>query len=88
VFALALGFGLALTCAAIPLAGRFGLTDRPDGRRKVQRAAVPVVGGTHPLGPTLLAVAELADELERLMIDIVAPADSVTHPDAETVAAV
>ena len=45
VFAFALLFGLALTGVAIPLAGRIGLTDRPDGRRKLQRTPVPVVGG-------------------------------------------
>lgn len=45
MFALALVFGLVLTRAAIPLAGRVGLTDSPDGRRKLQRAAVPVIGG-------------------------------------------
>ncbi len=44
-FALALLFGLALTRAAIPCAAWVGLTDGPDGRRKLQRAAVPVVGG-------------------------------------------
>lgn len=34
-----------ITGAAIPLAGRVGLTDRPDGRRKLQARPVPVVGG-------------------------------------------
>ncbi len=41
----ALVFGLVLTGAAIPLARRVGLTDRPDGRRKLQDRPVPVVGG-------------------------------------------
>ncbi len=44
-FAFALVFGLVLTRVAIPLAGRVGMTDGPDGRRKLQRAPVPVIGG-------------------------------------------
>lgn len=45
MFALALTFGLALTRLAIPVAGLVGLTDRPDGRRKLQSTPIPVVGG-------------------------------------------
>ncbi|MCU0703923.1 MAG: undecaprenyl/decaprenyl-phosphate alpha-N-acetylglucosaminyl 1-phosphate transferase [Fimbriiglobus sp.] len=44
-FSLALVFGLIITRVAIPIAARVGLTDRPDGRRKLQSAPVPVVGG-------------------------------------------
>src|SRR5262249_3977068 len=36
---------LLLTPPARDLARRFGLVDRPDGRRKLQREAVPMAGG-------------------------------------------
>lgn len=42
---LALAFGLAVTRLSIPVAEWLGLTDRPDGRRKLQKKPIPVVGG-------------------------------------------
>ena len=45
IFALSLGGSLLLTPLARALARRWGLVDRPDGRRKLHGAAVPVSGG-------------------------------------------
>lgn len=55
-FALALVFGLVLTGVAIPFARCIGLTDRPDGRRKLQTHSIPVIGGVALFLSVLLAV--------------------------------
>lgn len=70
MFTFALLFGLALTRLSIPLAVRLGLTDRPDGRRKLQRAPVPVVGGVALFVGVLAAVLVglfLSDDVRRVM---------------------
>lgn len=56
MFALALVFGLAGTRAAIPIAQWVGLTDRPDGRRKLHAAPIPVVGGVALFVSVVLAI--------------------------------
>lgn len=49
-------FGLVLTGASIPFARRIGLTDRPDGRRKLQSQSIPVIGGVALFLAVLLAI--------------------------------
>jgi UDP-GlcNAc:undecaprenyl-phosphate GlcNAc-1-phosphate transferase len=56
VFAGAVVLGLAATYAARGAGRRFGLVDRPDGRRKIHARPVPVSGG---LGVLTAAVAAL-----------------------------
>jgi UDP-GlcNAc:undecaprenyl-phosphate GlcNAc-1-phosphate transferase len=50
-------FGVAFTWAGRRLAGRVGLVDAPDGRRKTQTRPVPVVGGVAVLAAGLTALA-------------------------------
>lgn len=57
VFAAAVVLGLAATAAFRTVAGRLGLVDRPDGRRKIHARPVAVSGG---LGVLAAAVATLA----------------------------
>jgi UDP-GlcNAc:undecaprenyl-phosphate GlcNAc-1-phosphate transferase len=45
LLALSFGAALLLTPAVRTLAARWGLVDRPDGRRKMQTRAIPVGGG-------------------------------------------
>jgi UDP-GlcNAc:undecaprenyl-phosphate GlcNAc-1-phosphate transferase len=47
---------LLLTPLARLLAGRFGLVDKPDGRRKLQREAIPVAGGLAILVSSVLTL--------------------------------
>jgi UDP-GlcNAc:undecaprenyl-phosphate GlcNAc-1-phosphate transferase len=44
-FGLSFGLGIVLTPLARDIAARSGLVDRPDGRRKIHRAPVPLAGG-------------------------------------------
>jgi UDP-GlcNAc:undecaprenyl-phosphate/decaprenyl-phosphate GlcNAc-1-phosphate transferase len=44
-FALAAGLACALTCLCLHWAPRWGWIDQPDGRRKLQTQAVPLMGG-------------------------------------------
>jgi UDP-GlcNAc:undecaprenyl-phosphate GlcNAc-1-phosphate transferase len=45
IFGLSFGLCLSLTPLARAVAGRFGLVDRPDGRRKMHGRATPLAGG-------------------------------------------
>ena len=45
VFGVSCGLGLALIPLARALARRYGLVDRPDGRRKIHARPIPVAGG-------------------------------------------
>src|SRR5947207_2416772 len=45
LFVLSLGFSILLTPLARTLARRWGLTDKPDGRRKLHGQEIPVAGG-------------------------------------------
>jgi UDP-GlcNAc:undecaprenyl-phosphate GlcNAc-1-phosphate transferase len=56
VVALALGLGFAFLAVARSAAAHFGLMDRPDGRRKVQKRPVAVVGGIALFATTLIAL--------------------------------
>jgi UDP-GlcNAc:undecaprenyl-phosphate GlcNAc-1-phosphate transferase len=57
LFAAAAGLGLAATWAARQLAGRAGLVDKPDGRRKIHAHPVAVTGGLAVLAATVAALA-------------------------------
>src|SRR6516162_9780111 len=56
LFALSLTMSLLLTPAVRSLAGRCGLTDKPDGRRKLHQRVTPVAGGIAILLATLLTL--------------------------------
>jgi UDP-GlcNAc:undecaprenyl-phosphate GlcNAc-1-phosphate transferase len=56
VFAVALGASLLLVPLIRPLARRWGLVDRPDGRRKLHRQSVPVSGGLAVLAASVLVL--------------------------------
>src|SRR5438045_3030847 len=45
LFALSLGLSILLTPLVRTLAGRYGLTDKPDQRRKLHGQNIPVAGG-------------------------------------------
>ncbi len=74
---IAIGLGLAFTWAARAIAGRIGLVDRPDGRRKIQSHPVAVVGGLALFASTSLTVpvACLVSDrvLEAVLDDLRAP---------------
>src|SRR5438045_8595266 len=53
-------FGAAFTLLGRKLARRVGLVDAPDGRRKTQARAVPVVGGVAVLAAAVVALAGVA----------------------------
>src|SRR5438874_2985406 len=53
-------FGAAFTLLGRKLARRVGLVDAPDGRRKTQARAVPVVGGVAVLAAAVVALAVVA----------------------------
>jgi len=55
-FALSLGLSLLLTPLARALASRFGLTDKPDERRKLHDQAIPVGGGVAVLLASLATI--------------------------------
>src|SRR5205809_2241343 len=55
----AFGLCLLLTPFVRRVALRFGLVDRPDGRRKVHPRPIPVAGGVAVLLSTALALAAL-----------------------------
>src|SRR5437870_4865440 len=57
LFVLSLGFSILLTPVARTLARRWGLTDKPDGRRKLHGHEVPVAGGIAVLLASLTAMA-------------------------------
>jgi UDP-GlcNAc:undecaprenyl-phosphate GlcNAc-1-phosphate transferase len=59
-FAVGCALNLAATPLARALARRVGLVDRPDGRRKLQSAAVPVAGGPALFVAVAAAVAVAA----------------------------
>lgn len=59
-FAAGCALNLAATPLARTLARRIGLVDRPDGRRKLQSAAVPVAGGPALFVAVAAAVAAAA----------------------------
>lgn len=66
VAGLALGLGLLFTWLFRAFAGRIGLVDRPDGRRKIQAQPVAVVGGLALFASTSLSMAAgcfLSDEI-------------------------
>jgi UDP-GlcNAc:undecaprenyl-phosphate GlcNAc-1-phosphate transferase len=69
VFAISFLGNLLLTPCVRALAGRWGLVDRPDGRRKMHGRPTPVAGGLALLASTLLALPALllAPESVRLM---------------------
>jgi UDP-GlcNAc:undecaprenyl-phosphate GlcNAc-1-phosphate transferase len=71
-FALALVATLGLTPAARWVAARAGIVDRPDGRRKLQKSAVPLLGGVALLGGFASASLALATitRLDPLTIQI------------------
>ena len=56
-FALSLGLCLVLTPLARALAARWGLTDKPDGHRKVHARATPLAGGLAILAAGVTALA-------------------------------
>src|SRR5262249_23660705 len=51
------GLCLVLTPLASALAQRYGLVDRPDGRRKMQARPIPVAGGIPIFIATVVALA-------------------------------
>jgi UDP-GlcNAc:undecaprenyl-phosphate GlcNAc-1-phosphate transferase len=55
-FALSLGLSLLLTPLARALASQFGLTDKPDERRKLHDQAIPVGGGVAVLLASLATI--------------------------------
>ncbi len=57
IFALGFALNLVLTPISRALARRVGLVDRPDGRRKLQTAPIPVAGGPAVLVAVALTVA-------------------------------
>jgi UDP-GlcNAc:undecaprenyl-phosphate GlcNAc-1-phosphate transferase len=57
VFALSLGFSILLTPLVRALAGRCGLTDKPDQRRKLHGHNIPVAGGIAVLLASLAAIS-------------------------------
>ncbi len=78
-FASAIALGMALTAAMRRAAPRLGLTDRPDGRRKLHAKATPLGGGAAVFLATALVVAALAAMpnpwqagLDRIRSDLIA----------------
>ncbi|HWY86824.1 MAG TPA: MraY family glycosyltransferase [Gemmataceae bacterium] len=57
LFALSLGLSILLTPLARALAGRWGLTDKPDRRRKLHGQNIPVAGGIAVLLASLTTIA-------------------------------
>jgi UDP-GlcNAc:undecaprenyl-phosphate/decaprenyl-phosphate GlcNAc-1-phosphate transferase len=55
-FALSLGFSLALTPLVRTLSNQFGLTDKPDRRRKLHGQTIPVAGGIAVLLASLTTI--------------------------------
>ncbi len=58
-FAVAFLLGLALTAAMRWAAPRLGLTDKPDGHRKLHRGAIPLGGGLAVFLATVIVIAGL-----------------------------
>ena len=56
IFAASLTCSLVLTPVVRSLARRYGLVDRPDGRRKLQAKAIPLGGGLAILLSAMVAV--------------------------------
>jgi UDP-GlcNAc:undecaprenyl-phosphate GlcNAc-1-phosphate transferase len=59
VFCSAILLGMIGTAAMRSIAPRLGLTDRPDGRRKLHRAAMPLGGGAAVFAATVTVLAAL-----------------------------
>src|SRR5436190_3818239 len=60
VFGAALGLCLVLTPLVRAAARRWGLVDRPDGRRKMHTQPIPVAGGVAVLLATFIVLLSVA----------------------------
>ena len=77
IFASSLACCLVLTPVVRSLASRYGLVDRPDGRRKLQAKAIPLGGGLAIFLSTVAAVCAAA------LLLAAARRDSRAGPDAD-----